>query len=106
MYCLTVTYPKTEGSHFDFDYYSEKHIPLCTEAFAGNGFLGTVLRTNQGSAPGSEDLCYASIDILFESPDHLKAALQTGGQAVTADVPNYTDVQPSMAFGDIDLSVP
>ena len=47
-----------------------------------------------------------SIDILFESPDHLKAALQAGGQAVTADVSNYTDVQPTMAFGNIELSVP
>ncbi len=105
MYCLTVTYPKSETSHFDYDYYLEKHIPLCAEAFAGNGFLGTVLRTNQGSGPGSADLNYASIDLLFESAENLGAALQAGGQVVTADVANYTDARPTMVFSDIDLSV-
>ncbi len=29
MYCLTVAYPKSEGTHFDLDYYRQTHIPLC-----------------------------------------------------------------------------
>jgi uncharacterized protein (TIGR02118 family) len=105
MYCLTVSYPKAADSHFDYDYYREKHIPLCNELFRDHGLRGTVLRTNEGKGPGSADLNYASIDILFESAEQLGAALQSGGQSVGADVPNYTNVQPIMTFGDIELSV-
>ena len=105
MYCLTVTYPKTDDSHFDYDYYMEKHIPLCAELFTDHGFLGTVLRTNQGNGPGSADLNYASIDILFESQEHLQGALQAGGKAVGEDVPNYTDVKPAMSFSEINVSL-
>lgn len=105
MYCLTVTYPKSEGSHFDYEYYTGKHLPLCAEAFAGHGFQGSVLRTNQGSGPGSANLNYASIDLLFESQAHMGAALKAGGAAVNADVANYTDVSAKMGFSDIDVSV-
>ena len=27
MYILTVTYPKSKGATFDFDYYRQKHLP-------------------------------------------------------------------------------
>ena len=105
MYCLTVSYPKSDGSHFDYVYYREKHIPLCRELFSAHGLCGTVLRTNEGKGPGAADLNYATIDIMFESAEHLGAAMQSGGKAVGEDVPKYTDVQPIMSFGDIELAV-
>ncbi len=105
MYCLTVTYPKAEGSSFDHEYYLTKHIPLCAEAFGGHGFLGTVVRERQGAAPGADDLNHASVDILFDSLENLKSALQAGGKVVTEDVPNYTNVAPAMAFGSVTVSL-
>jgi len=106
MYCLTVTYPKTEGSTFDHDYYVQKHIPLCAELFGPHGFRGTVLRSNQGAAPGGDDLTYTSVDILFDSQADLQAALQAGAAAVGADVPNYTNVKPTMTFSEVQVSLP
>ena len=105
MYCLTVTYPKHEGSSFDHEYYVSKHIPLCAQAFAGHGFKGTVLRSEQGAAPGAADLNYASVDILFDSPENMSAALKAGGKQVSEDLKNYTDVQPVMTFGTVDVAV-
>lgn len=105
MYCLTVTYPISDGSHFDQEYYVDKHIPLCAELFGPHGFRGTVLRTGQGSAPGKAELNYASIDILFDSAESMGAALQAGGKAVSADLANYTDVKPVMTFSGLEVSL-
>jgi uncharacterized protein (TIGR02118 family) len=105
MYCLTVTYPKREGSTFDHEYYVSKHIPLCARLFADHGFQGTVLRSEQGAAPGAADQNYASVDILFDSPESMSAALKAGGKQVSEDLKNYTDVQPVMAFSAVTVAV-
>ena len=105
MYCLTVTYPKGEDTKFDSDYYTGKHIPLCAEAFAEHGFLGTVLRSEQGGAPGATDVNYASIDLLFENREQMQRALQAGGKTVNADLVHYTDVRPKMTFSEVKVSL-
>jgi uncharacterized protein (TIGR02118 family) len=105
MYCLTVTYPKSEGSSFDLDYYRDKHVPLCARLFADHGFRGAVLRSAEGRGPGSADLNHASVDLLFDSQEQLQAALAAGGQEVSADVVNYTDVKPRMSFGEVSLEL-
>jgi uncharacterized protein (TIGR02118 family) len=105
MYCMTVEYPKTEGSKFDYDYYRDVHMPLCTRLFAGHGFRGSVMRTGGGKGPGSGDLNWISLDLVFDSPEQLQAALAAGGAEITADVPRYTDVRPRMSFAEIALAV-
>ena len=105
MYCLTVSYPKAESTHFDLEYYQQTHIPLCARLFAEHGYLGSVLRTDEGKGPGSGELSYASIDLLFESREQLQAALAAAGQEVSADLVNYTDARPRMSFAEISLDI-
>ena len=96
MYCLTVTYPIGENTNFDEEYYRNTHMPLCVRLFADHGYRGSVLRTKQGQAPGKGDLNYASVDLLFDSAEHMQGALAAGGQEVSADVANYTDATPNI----------
>jgi uncharacterized protein (TIGR02118 family) len=105
MYCMTVEYPRQEGSRFDLDYYREQHLPLCEQLLAGRGFLGSVLRIGAGGAPGKSDQQWASVDLLFESAEQLGAALAAVGQDIGADVPNYTDVQPRMTFAEASVAL-
>ena len=105
MYCLTVTYPKGEDTTFDHDYYCGTHIPLCQRLFGEHGLRGTVLRTAEGKAPGSDDLNHASIDLVFDSAEGLQAALAAGGKEVTADIVNYTNTTPRMSFGRISVAL-
>ncbi len=106
MYCLTVTYPIGEDTRFDSDYYRDQHMPLCARLFADFGYRGSVLRTNQGKAPGSGDLNYASVDLLFDSLEQLQAALSAGGKEVSADLVNYTNAKPMMSFSEVDVEFP
>jgi uncharacterized protein (TIGR02118 family) len=103
MYCVTVTYPKSEGSSFNYDYYVQNHIPLCAELLAPHGYLGHVLRSNQGEAPGSDELSYASIDLLFESQQQMEAGLAETGESIIADLANYTNVNTQMSFSELTL---
>lgn len=106
MYCLTVTYPIGDDTNFDESYYRDKHMALCARLFADHGYRGSVLRTNQGQAPGAGGLSYASVDLLFDTQEQLQAALAAGGKDVSADIVNYTNAKPSMSFSEVavDLS--
>ncbi len=105
MYCLTVTYPIGEDTRFDSDYYQDQHMPLCARLFADFGYRGSVLRSNQGKAPASGDLNYASVDLLFDSLDQLQAALAAGGREVSADLVNYTNAKPTMSFSEVSVDI-
>lgn len=103
MYCLTVSYPKGEDTKFDFDYYRDTHIPLCARLLADHGYKGYVLRTEEGKGPGSGDLTYASIDLMFESAEQMQGGLAAAGAEINGDIPNYTNVKPRMSFGEIQV---
>ncbi|MBN7797355.1 EthD family reductase [Parahaliea mediterranea] len=105
MYCMSVEYLREEGSRFDHDYYRDTHLPLCRRLLDGRGLVGTVLRLDAGKAPGRHDLFWASVDIVFESEEQLKAALAEVGGEINADVPNYTDIRPRVSFAEISVAL-
>jgi uncharacterized protein (TIGR02118 family) len=101
MFCVTVTYPNSEGSHFDRVYYVEKHLALCAELFAAHGFRGSVVKFGQGKSPGQAGLNHASVDLLFDSQEQMQAGLAAGGKQIASDVANYTNVKPQMSFAEV-----
>jgi len=105
MYCLTVTYPLGEDTHFDHDYYHDKHMPMCAQLLADHGYLGTVVRNGPGKAPGSSDLDYVSVDLLFEDKEHLQVGLAAAGADIQGDISNYTNCRPKMTFSEVAISL-
>lgn len=106
MYCMTMTYPVSEGSVFDNEYYLGTHLPLCVAAFESHGFLGKVVR-HAPSAVLSGDYTqnHLSVDLVFESDEALKQALKEEGADITADARNFTNVTPLLSFSEIDADV-
>jgi uncharacterized protein (TIGR02118 family) len=105
MFCLTVIYPNSEGSHFDQDYYVEKHLALCADLFAAHGFRGSVVKLSQGKSPGQDGLNHASVDLLFDSREQMQAGLAAGGKQIAADVANYTNIKPQMSFAEVRVAL-
>lgn len=105
MYALHVNYPRTADSKFDTDYYLNKHLPLCAQALEGHGYKGYVVHGVTGSAPGGDDKSWGGVSLLFESLDALQGALAEAGPVMGADVPNYTDVTPTMSFSEVNVSL-
>ncbi len=90
---VSVTYPKSDTSTFDHDYYASTHVPMCVAAWSP---------VSASIDKGLDGPSAAAVHFVFESPEAFQAALAkpaTGG--VMADVPNYTNITPVMQVSEI-----
>jgi uncharacterized protein (TIGR02118 family) len=93
---LTVMYPITDETTFDFDYYGSTHMPL----------VGKVMRPQSASAskglaggPDAPPGFYAIATVVFADMAALQTALG-GADEVLGDIPNYYNGQPTMLIGE------
>ena len=91
---VTILYPRAEGSTFDTDYYATKHMPMFAEALGDACVRWGVTSVPQGD--------YHAIGwARIESQDAFNSAMAEKGAEIMGDVPNYTNVRPSMIIGDV-----
>src|SRR5579872_1054788 len=94
---LAVLYPNKPGSRFDVDYYRVKHLGLARE------LLGSALKSIEldvGIAGSSGAAPFHAIGYLtFESMESFQNGLAVAAAQLSADVPNYTDVE-----GEVQIS--
>jgi uncharacterized protein (TIGR02118 family) len=88
-----VLYPSSEGSTFDHDYYREKHVPLCLQAW------GLVKADIDKGVDGPY---VAAVHFEFDSTDAIQAAMAAEATGeVLADVANYTNITPVLQTSEI-----
>ena len=94
MIVVSVMYPKTEQSTFDFDYYLHKHVPLAKARFAECGLMDVRLIRGSAMMDGAAPIYTLIGDMVFPSLQHMQDAMAKHGAEIIADIPNYTNVQP------------
>jgi uncharacterized protein (TIGR02118 family) len=100
---VTILYPNTPGSRFDFDYYLGSHMPLSIE------LLGSAMRSvivERGLSPGAAwpDHAYAAIcSFVCDSREAYEQAFFPHMERLQADIPNYTDVEATIQISEIAL---
>ncbi len=95
MISVHILYPKTDDSTFDMDYYVDSHMPMLAEKL-GDACLSWGASTVTNGP--FEAVGWAHI----ENEDIWNATMAEHGAAVIGDVPNYTNVQPTLVVGNID----
>jgi uncharacterized protein (TIGR02118 family) len=99
MYILTITYPKSKGATFDFDYFRERHLPQVGKTFGpfGLGFA-SVLRGEERL--DGKDPAYFAVTILSfrEEQGARDAVASDAARALIEDIANFTSVKPVMQF--------
>lgn len=100
MIILSVLYPKTEQSRFDFDYYVAKHIPFVKERFGGFGLQDVRLMRGTAALGGAAPTFEVIAELLFPSMQQLADGLSKHGQEVMADIAAFTDVQPAIQVNE------
>ncbi len=101
---VSVLYPEQDGSRFDMDYYTERHMGMVRERFAPHGLQGIqVERGLSGGRPGSPPAYRCIATLTFETMEHYKAAFKEHGAALMEDVPNFTDITPQIQVGEVVL---
>jgi len=100
---VSVMYPNVEGSRFDMKYYLEKHIPMVRQRL-GPAMKGVAVEEGLGGGePGSPAPYVAVGHLLFESVEAFQNSFGPHAQAILGDIPNYTNIQPTIQIGNVKL---
>ncbi|MCG6972048.1 MAG: EthD family reductase [Desulfobacterales bacterium] len=98
---VSVLYFQKEGARFDHDYYTGKHIPFVRETLGPFGLIRAEVDRGIAGGPGELPLFVAAAHLIFESLDQFQEAFASVGDQLTADVPNYTDIEPQVQLSEM-----
>ena len=87
-----VTYPNETGSHFDFDYYLNTHVPLAVRLLKNYGFAGWSVERGVPNAGGTPPVFHAMTRLYFNDKEAMRAGFMAHGEELRTDVRNYTNV--------------
>jgi uncharacterized protein (TIGR02118 family) len=91
---IAIMYPNKPGAEFDNHYYRSFHLDLVREKYSPFGLKGIELDQAK-ITDGPHKAPYFAIGYLFfESTQDFMAAYKATGDAVMADVENFTNVEP------------
>ena len=94
MVVVTVLYPKTESSHFDYEYYTKTHMALVQARWSDMGMVNAELLRGMETLEGAQPAFALMAELTFASKAEMQTALAAHGAEIIGDIPNYTDVQP------------
>jgi len=100
---VSVLYPNQPGATFDMDYYLNQHIPMLRR------LLGAALTDVQvdvglgGAMPGTPAPYVTICCLSFEALDSFQRAFAPHMGTIVADVPKYTNTQPTVQISEVKL---
>ncbi len=99
---LSVMYPATPGSRFDWDYYLGPHLELSRRLLSGSGLVRTEIdRGIAGFPPGAPPPYHAVGHLFFRTMAELESALAATAADFIADEGNYTDVRSVVQLSEV-----
>ena len=103
---VSILYPSRPGARFDMRYYVETHMPRSIELLSAHpGFVSvSVERGAAGAEPGSAAAYVAMCHFGFRSVEDFLAAFMPHAAELQGDMPNYTDIQPTIQINEVLIS--
>ena len=100
---VSVFYPDREGSTFDMNYYCKTHMPMVRQKL-GAACKGVAVEQGiAGATPGSRPSFIAMGHLYFDSMEAFQTTFGPHAEAIMADIPNYTDIQPTIQFSEVKI---
>ena len=100
---VSVFYPNNQRSKFDMNYYCNTHMPMVRQKLRAACKGAAVEQGIAGATPGSQPGFIAIGHIYFESVEAFRAAFTPHAEAIMADIPNYTDIQPTLQISEVKI---
>ena len=98
---VTVSYPNEQGKKFDWDYFTNTHLPLAHEHLDPLGLVKLeVDKGISGPDPSAPPSFTAVVHMIFNTVDEVHEAFKAAGRPVMGDAPNYTDIQPTIQISE------
>ena|SRR3990172_6922696 len=100
---VSVLYPNSESSKFDMDYYCDRHIPMLQKKLGTACKRVVVEEGLVGASPGLPPAFVAMGHLYFDSVETFQAAFDPHTVAIMGDIPNYTNVQPTIQISAVKI---
>jgi len=100
---VSVFYPDREGSKFDMNYYCKTHMPMVRQKLGAACKGAAVEQGIAGATPGSRPSFIAMGHLYFDSMEAFQTTFGPHAEAIMADIPNYTDIQPTIQFSEVKI---
>ncbi len=101
MITVTVSYPNIEGGKFDQAYYMQSHMRKVA-SLIGPDLLGVTVEQGISGVPSGAPAPYCMIARLeFVSMAGFESYFAANGEALLADIPNYTNIQPVIQISQV-----
>ena len=101
---VSICYPKTEDSHFDMDYYINKHMKLVEERMDGYGLVDVAVDKVIANGLPKQAPVYAAIGYLtFETLEGFQNGMREHGREIVDDIPNFTNVHAVINISEIAM---
>jgi uncharacterized protein (TIGR02118 family) len=100
---VSVFYPDREGAKFDMAYYCDSHIPMVRQKLGAACKNAAVEQGMAGGTPDSRPGFIAMGHLYFDSVEAFQTAFGPHAEAIMADIPNYTDIQPTIQISEVKI---
>ena len=98
---LSVMYPATPGSQFDWDYYLGPHRELSQRLLGSRGLIRTEIDRGIAGIPPAGPPYHAIGHLFFRTMADLEAALEATVAEFVADERNYTDTPSVVQISEV-----
>jgi uncharacterized protein (TIGR02118 family) len=99
---VSVMYPNTPGSRFDWDYYLGRHLDLSSRLLSSRGLVRTEIdRGVAGLPPGAPAPYHAVGHLFFRTMEEMQSALAATAAEFIADERNYTSVPSVVQISEV-----
>jgi uncharacterized protein (TIGR02118 family) len=98
---LSVMYPATPGSRFDWDYYLGPHRELSRRLLGARGLVRTEIDRGVAGIPPAPAPYHAVGHLFFHTMAELQSALMATAAEFIADQANYTDVPSVVQISEV-----
>jgi uncharacterized protein (TIGR02118 family) len=100
---VSVLYPNTVGCKSDMGYYLNQHMPMVQQKLGPACKRMAVEEGIAGGAPGMPVTYVAMGTSISIRPTPFQTAFAPHAQAILADIPNYTNTQPTIQISEVKL---
>ncbi len=99
---VTVLYPNKPDAKFNHDYYANQHVKMVNEKLTPMGLVKGEIDKGIGGIPAGSPPPYVVLGhMIFNSIEDFQKAFGAHGDEITADVPNYTNIEPQIQISEI-----
>jgi uncharacterized protein (TIGR02118 family) len=89
------------GARFDHEYYRNTHMPLVKKHMGKSCLYYTVDKGLTGGAPDEPATYVGMCHIFCDSVESFQAGFGPHAKEIMDDIPNYTDVAPTIQISEV-----